>query len=90
MKKKFRIESDSLGSKKIDHSRLWGSQTQRSFENFQIGNEKMPFEVIVAFGLQKKAAALTNIQLSKLNKKIGNLIIDACNQIINLKLIDEI
>ena len=50
MKKKFRIESDSLGEKKIDSSRLWGAQTQRSLENFKIGNEKMSNEVILAFG----------------------------------------
>ena len=89
MKKKFRIESDSLGNKKIDSSKLWGAQTQRSLENFKIGNEKMSKEVIIAFGLQKKAAALTNMQLNKLDKKIGKAIIEACNQIINLNLIDE-
>ena len=43
-----RSESDSLGDKKIDSDRLWGSQTQRSLENFPIGNEKMPKEVIIA------------------------------------------
>ena len=89
MKKIFRIESDSLGKKKIDNSRLWGAQTQRSLENFKIGNEKMSNEVILAFGYQKKAAVLTNITLGKIDLKIGNAIIDACNQIINLKLINE-
>ena len=87
--KKFRIESDSLGNKKIEKSNLWGAQTQRSIENFKIGNEKMPIEVIVAFGYQKKAAAISNIKLGKLSKKIGKLIIDACDQIINLKLNNE-
>ena len=67
MKKKHRLEFDSLGSKKIDSARLWGAQTQRSLENFKIGNEKMPKEVIVAFGYQKKAAALANIKIGKLN-----------------------
>ena len=89
MKKKYRIESDSLGVKKILSSKLWGAQTQRSLENFRIGSEKMPCEVIIAFGYQKKAAAITNIKLNKLNKKIGNAIINACNQIINSKLFDE-
>ena len=89
MKKKFRIESDSLGKKKIDKSKLWGAQTQRSLENFKIGSEIMTSEVIIAFGYQKKAAALTNMKIGKLNYKIGKAIIDACNQIINLKLIDE-
>jgi len=89
MKKKFRIETDSLGGKKIDTTNLWGAQTQRSLENFKIGSEKMSKEVIIAFGYQKKAAALTNMKLGKLNSKIGNVIVDACNQIINLKLINE-
>ena len=89
MKNKLRIEHDSLGYKKVDNSKLWGAQTQRSLENFKIGSEKMPEEVIVAFGYQKKAAALTNIKLGKLNKRIGNAIIDACNQIINRKLFIE-
>ena len=87
--KRKRIENDSLGFKKIDANRLWGAQTQRSLENFKIGNEIMPTEVIIALGYQKKAAALTNIKLGQLNKKIGNAIIKACDQIINLKLINE-
>jgi len=89
MVKKFRIESDSLGEKKIDKSRIWGAQTQRSLENFKIGIEKMPHEIIIAFGYQKKAAALTNIKLGKLNSKIGKAIIQACEQVINLNLINE-
>ena len=89
MTKKYRIESDSLGIKKIDSNRLWGAQTQRSLENFKIGGEKMSPEVIKAFGLQKKAATLTNIKLGKLDKKIGQAIIYACDQVINLKLINE-
>ena len=89
MKNKKRIEFDSLGSKKIDVNKLWGAQTQRSLENFKIGREKMPNELIIALGQQKKAAAKANIQLGTLNKKLGSLIISACNDIINLKLIDE-
>ena len=68
---------------------MWGAQTQRSLENFRIGNETMPSELIIALGYQKKAAALANIKLGRLNKKIGSVIIKACNQIINLKLINE-
>ena len=45
---KKRIEFDSLGSKKIDSKRLWGAQTQRSLENFRIGDEKIPIEIIIA------------------------------------------
>ena len=86
MKKKFRIEKDSIGNKKIESSYLWGAQTQRSLENFDIGEEKIPNEIIIAIGYQKKAAALTNIELGKLDGKIGKAIIAACDQIINSNL----
>ena len=86
MKKKFRIEKDSIGNKKIENSCLWGAQTQRSLENFDIGEEKIPNEIITAIGYQKKAAALTNIELGKLEGKIGKAIIAACDQIINSNL----
>ena len=89
MKNKKRTEFDTLGSKKIDSNKFWGAQTQRSLENFHIGNEKMPVEIIQAIGLQKKAAAQANMQFNLLNKKIGMAIIKVCNQIINLKLLDE-
>ena len=62
MKKKHRIESDSLGEKKIDSSKLWGAQTQRSLENFKIGSEKMSNEVIVAFGYQKKSCCFSQYE----------------------------
>lgn len=89
MSTKKRIEFDSLGPKKIDKNKLWGAQTQRSLENFKIGDEKIPNEIIIALGQQKKAAAYANIELGKLNKKIGYKIINACNQIINLNLVNE-
>ena len=65
--KRKRIENDSLGPKKIDSERLWGAQPQRSLENFNIGHERMPKEVIKAFGYQKKAAALANMKFGLLN-----------------------
>ncbi len=89
MKNKKRTESDTLGNKKIDFDKYWGAQTQRSIENFRIGNEKMPTEVIRAMGIQKKAAAQANMSLGVLNKKIGKAIITACDQIISLKLLDH-
>ena len=55
--KRKRIEYDTLGPKKIKAERFWGSQTQRSLENFIIGNEKMPVEVITAIGYQKKSCS---------------------------------
>ena len=89
MTNKKRIESDTLGSKKIDSKRLWGAQTQRSLENFKIGSEKIPYELIIALGQQKKAAAQANIELGLLKKNVGKQILEAANQIINLKLLDE-
>ena len=61
MKNKKRTEFDTLGPKKIDFDNLWGAQTQRSLENFEIGNEKMPVEIIKSIGLQKKAATQANM-----------------------------
>ena len=84
-----RIEYDSLGSRKIEIDKLWGAQTQRSLENFKIGSEKIPTELIVALGQQKKAAAEANIELGVIDKKLGSLISKACDDIINLKLIEE-
>ncbi|MDC1047812.1 class II fumarate hydratase [Alphaproteobacteria bacterium] len=89
MPNKKRTESDSLGVKKIDSKRLWGAQTQRSLENFKIGNNKIPLEIIVALGKQKKASVLANHSLGLINTKLTNAITKACDQIINLSLIDE-
>ena len=89
MTKKYRIENDTLGTIKVEGDKLWGAQTQRSLMNFKIGKEKMPSEVIVALGYQKKAATMTNIQLGKISNKIGKAIIKSCDEIINLKLIDH-
>ena len=89
MTNKKRVEFDTLGSKQIDKNRLWGAQTQRSLENFKIGSEKIPNELIVALGQQKKAAAQANVEFGILDKKIGSKIINACDEIISLKLITE-
>ena len=61
----YRIERDSMGEIKVEKSRLWGAQTQRSFENFKIGagREQMPTEVIRAFAILKKACAMANAAL---------------------------
>ena len=89
MTNKKRTESDSLGIKKIDSKRMWGAQTQRSLENFKISNDKMPKEIIIALGMQKKAAALANQNLGLLNKNLSNAIVKACDQVINLNLLNE-
>ena len=77
MPNKKRTEFDSLGIKKIDSHKLWGAQTQRSLENFKIGNDKMPQEIIVALGKQKKAAVLANHNLGLINKKLSTAIMKA-------------
>ncbi len=56
----YRIERDSMGEMKVPADKYWGAQTQRSFENFRIGGERMPEEIVHAFGILKKAAALAN------------------------------
>ncbi len=56
----YRTEHDSMGEMQVPAEALWGAQTQRSFQNFKIGTEKMPEEIIRAFGILKKAAALAN------------------------------
>ncbi len=82
----YRIERDTLGELKVPADKYWGAQTQRSFENFKIGNEKMPIEIIRAFAVLKKAAALTNSKLGILDKKIAEAISMAADEIIEGKL----
>lgn len=70
----FRIEHDSMGEVQVPADRYWGAQTQRSFENFKIGIEKIPMEIIRAFAILKKAAAMANNRLGKLDEKRLDLI----------------
>lgn len=84
-----RIESDTLGEIRIAASKKWGAQTQRSLENFPIGQEKMPLELIQAFGLIKKAAALTNSELELLDPDKSEAISDVCDELIWGMLNDE-
>ena len=63
----YRIEHDSMGEVQVPADRYWGAQTQRSFQNFPIGTEKIPMEVIRAFAILKKAAAIANNRLGKLD-----------------------
>ena len=66
---KYRKEKDSIGEINVPADRLWGPQTQRSLQNFAIGSEKMPAEVIQALALLKKAVAIVNFTLGKLDEK---------------------
>ena len=82
----FRIEHDSMGEVQVPADRYWGAQTQRSFENFKIGIEKIPTEIIQAFAILKKAAAMANNRLGKLDEKRLDLISQACDEILAGKL----
>ena len=82
----YRTEHDSMGEVQVPVEKYWGAQTQRSFENFKIGTEKMPTEIIRAFAILKKAAAIANNRLGKLDERRKNLISDVCDEILEGKL----
>ena len=82
----YRIERDSMGEMKVPADRCWGAQTQRSYENFRIGTEKMPEEIIRAFAVLKQAAALANRRLGKLDGRRAELICRVCGEILEGKL----
>src|SRR3989344_4818460 len=79
----MREEVDSMGSVKVPDDKYYGAQTQRSKENFPIGIEKMPFEVIHAMAYVKKASALVNAELGLLPEKKKKLIVEACEAILS-------
>ena len=72
--KNTRTEFDSMGSIEVPTEAYWGAQTQRSLHHFAIGQDKMPKELIKAFGILKKAAAMTNHALGLLSENKMNLI----------------
>ncbi|KTC92188.1 class II fumarate hydratase [Legionella cincinnatiensis] len=78
---KTRIESDSMGEITVPADKYWGAQTERSLHHFNIGKDIMPREVTHAFGILKKAAALTNLDLGKLPKEKADLIIQAAEEV---------
>jgi len=84
-----RIETDSMGQLEVAEDRYWGAQTQRSLMNFKIGTEKMPSEVIRAFGILKKAAAQANHELGLLDGTIKDLIVRAADEVIGGTLVDH-
>ena len=86
---KYRIEKDSIGEIQVPADRLWGAQTQRSAQNFEIGTEKMPTEVIRAFALLKKAVALVNHDLGKLDADRKDAICASCDEILAGRHADE-
>ncbi len=81
-----RIETDSMGEIEVPADRYWGAQTERSLLHFNIGDDVMPREMIRAFGILKKAAALVNQDLGKLPREKAKLIAQACDEVIEGKL----
>lgn len=82
----FRIEKDSMGEIKVPADKYWGAQTQRSKENFQIGEETMPCSIIKAFAILKKASALANKDLGVLPEEKAMLIAQVCDEILENQL----
>ena len=82
----FRIETDSMGEVKVASNVYWGAQTQRSLENFKIGGDRFPKEMIRALGILKKAAAIANNELGILSIEKMELIVKAADEVIAGKL----
>ncbi|MGK0390566.1 MAG: fumarate hydratase class II [Maribacter sp.] len=85
----FRKEKDSIGYIDVPADKYWAAQTQRSLQNFKIGGQKMPKEIIQSFAILKKAAAMTNTELGVLTKKKSKLIGKVCDEIVAGELDDQ-
>lgn len=85
----YRVETDTMGEINVPANKYYGAQTARSLMNFRIGGERMPRELIGAFGILKKAAALVNMDLGILPKEKGQLIVKAADEVIDGKLDDH-
>src|SRR5271155_3616231 len=83
---KTRTETDTFGPIDVPADRYWGAQTQRSLQNFKIGGERMPPPVVHALGVVKRAAAIANVSLGQLDKKIGDAIEAAAQEVTDGKL----
>ena len=85
----IRVESDSMGTINVPADKYYGAQTARSLANFDIGGEKMPAEIVRAFGILKKAAALANNRLGLMDEATRDLIVRAADEVISGKLSDH-
>lgn len=85
----YRIEHDSIGPVEVPADKYWGAQTQRSLQNFKIGGQRMPDEIIKAYGVLKMAAARTNTALGVLDSEIADRIETVCKEILEGKLESE-
>ncbi|PKP02681.1 MAG: class II fumarate hydratase, partial [Bacteroidetes bacterium HGW-Bacteroidetes-9] len=86
---KTRTEHDTMGNVEVPADKYWGAQTQRSLQNFKIGDGTMPIEIIRAFAILKKAAAFTNRDLGVLSAEKAELIGKVCDEILEGKLDDQ-
>ena len=84
-----RVESDSFGNIEVPGDKYWGAQAQRSLGNFRIGWEKQPKSIVRALGIVKRAAAETNMELGRLDAKLGQAIIAASQEVVDGKLDDH-
>ncbi len=80
-----RIEHDTMGEVEVPNDAMWGAQTQRSLQNFKIGQERLPRAMIRAMGLVKKSAAITNASLGQLPQDLSAYIVDAADDVIEGK-----
>ena len=85
----FRIEKDTMGEIEVPDEKYWGAQTQRSLQNFKIGGQKIPMEIVYAFAILKKAAALTNAELTDFPAEKAAAIAQACDEVLAGKLDDQ-
>ena len=85
----FRIEKDTMGEMQVPSDKYWAAQTQRSVHNFEIGNEKMPIEVVYGFANLKKACALVNQELGRMDDDKTEAIAKACETILSGELDDN-
>jgi fumarate hydratase class II len=85
-KQTFRTETDTFGPIEVPADRYWGAQAQRSLGNFKIGWEKQPASIVRALGVVKRAAAEVNMDLGRLDKKLGETIVKAAQEVIEGKL----
>src|SRR6266404_3057016 len=84
-----RVENDSLGPVNVPAERLWGAQTQRSLEHFSIGEDLIPREMIPAYAIVKKAAALVNHKACRLGDAQKDLIVRVCDEILKGQHFDQ-
>ena len=89
MEMEYRIEKDSIGEIQVPADKYWAAQTQRSLENFKIGTQQMPIEVIQAFAILKKAAAYTNVVCDNFPLEKADLIAQVCDEIVAGKLDEQ-